>query len=37
VLNDPTSIAFSPHQLLPGEAEIVAQIVARKLLKPVQV
>jgi len=37
VLNDPTSIAFSPHQLLPGEAEIVAQSVARKLLKPVQV
>ena len=30
VLNDPTSIAFSPHQLLPGEAEIVAQVVARK-------
>ena len=37
VLNDSTSIAFSPHLLLPGEAEIVAQVVARRLLKPVQV
>ena len=37
VLNDPTSIAFSPHLLLPGEAEVVEQTVARKLLKPVQV
>jgi hypothetical protein len=27
VLNDPTSIAFSPHVLLPGQAEVVERRV----------
>jgi D-glucosaminate-6-phosphate ammonia-lyase len=37
VLNDPTSIAFSPHVLLPGQAEIVAAAVPASLAIPMQV
>ena len=37
VLNDPTSIAFSPHLLLPGQAEIVETNVLRNIGIPMQV
>jgi hypothetical protein len=37
VLNDPTSIAFSPHLLLPGQAEIVESAVPAVLAKSLQV
>lgn len=37
VLNDSSSIAFSPHVLLPGEAEIVASAVPANLAIPMQV
>jgi L-seryl-tRNA(Ser) seleniumtransferase len=37
VLNDPTSIAFSPHLLLPGQAEVVELAVPATLAKSLQV